>query len=117
MKRAWCDVLEETKPYQLKKYLKSAHIIDLIRLAHPDPTKNNKLTELVQIGDVSVQETEQTWEQLKAQGKCKSWKEITETINLPHMALLRNLRNIFADITITDNKLSQLMDKLVETVW
>lgn len=114
IKRAWCDVLESIKPYQLKKYLTSAHIIDLIRLAHPDPKVNARLTELVKTGDLTVAETEQTWEQLKAQGK--NWDEITNTIDIPHMALLRNLRNIFSDMSVTDDKLSQLIDKLVDGV-
>jgi hypothetical protein len=47
-------------------------------------------------GTIAVTETEQTWESLRSAGK--SWKEILDTIKIPHMALLRNLRGIFTEI-------------------
>jgi len=49
---------------------------------------------------VAVSETEQTWESLKSQGK--TWKEILNTIKVPHMALLRNLRGIFTEVNDTE---------------
>jgi hypothetical protein len=47
-------------------------------------------------GSIKVEESERTWENLKSSGK--TWIEILETIEIPHMALLRNLRGIFKEI-------------------
>jgi hypothetical protein len=47
-------------------------------------------------GSIKVEESEKTWETLRSSGK--TWKEILESINVPHMALLRNLRGIFTEI-------------------
>ena len=47
-------------------------------------------------GSIKVEDSEQTWETLKSAGK--TWREINDTINIPHMALLRNLRGIFDEI-------------------
>jgi hypothetical protein len=60
-------------------------------------------------GTLKVKETEKTWETLRSEGK--TWKEITDTILIPHMALLRNLRGIFTEVedrTITARILTQL---------
>ena len=79
-------------------------LIDLVRIAHP--TKKDKkvmnqagltaIDELMQTGKVHVEESEKTWENLKSEGK--TWKEILDTIKIPHMALLRNLNGIFTEI-------------------
>jgi hypothetical protein len=47
-------------------------------------------------GTLKVEESEKTWEILKSEGK--GWKEILNTIKIPHMALLRNLRGIFKEV-------------------
>jgi hypothetical protein len=93
MKRTWAETLESFSRYQLNKY-KGKKLIDLVRISH---ASNEDINELMKTGSLAVNETEQTWETLRSAGK--SWKEILETINMPHMALLRNLRNIFTDIT------------------
>lgn len=93
IKRSWAQSLETTNKYQLKKYLNQGHIIDLIRLSHPDPKKNPNLSEIVKTGTLEVDETEQTWETLKSSGK--NWMEIlSSNMHMGHMALLRNLRGI-----------------------
>jgi hypothetical protein len=48
-------------------------------------------------GTIAVTDTEQTWESLRSAGK--TWDVILDTIKIPHMALLRNLRGIFTEIT------------------
>jgi len=48
-------------------------------------------------GSLKVESSEQTWESLRSAGK--TWNEIVSTINVPHMALLRNLRGIFTEIS------------------
>jgi len=92
MKRSWAEVLESMSRYQLNKY-KGKKLIDLVRLSHAN---NEDINELMTTGSIAVSQSEQTWESLKSAGK--TWKEIVETINMPHMALLRNLRGIFTEI-------------------
>lgn len=92
VKRTWAEKLQEYSRYQLNKY-KGKKLIDLVRLSHafsPD------IDELMKTGTLKVEETEKTWENLKSEGK--SWDEILKTIEVPHMALLRNLRGIFSEI-------------------
>jgi len=96
LKKVLSDHLESMEKYQMKKYLNKSHIIDLIRICHPKPNKNELLNEVVKKGDLEVQDDEQTWETLRSQNK--SWKEIvTQLGKVPHMALLRNLVGITKD--------------------
>lgn len=96
VKRTWADKLATFGKYQIHKY-KSKSLIDLVRISH---AHSEVIDELMRNGDVAVSETEQTWESLKSQGK--TWKEILNTIKVPHMALLRNLRGIFTEVNDTE---------------
>lgn len=93
VKRTWAEKLSEYSKYQLNKY-KGKKLIDLVRISHAN---NEFLDELMRTGTLKVEESEQTWESLKSSGK--TWIEILDTIRVPHMALLRNLRGIFTEIT------------------
>ena len=93
MKRSWADILEKMSRYQLNKY-KGKKLIDLVRLSHAN---SEDINELMTTGTLKVKDTEQTWESLRSAGK--TWNEIVSTINVPHMALLRNLRGIFTEIS------------------
>ena len=93
MKRSWAEVLENMSRYQLNKY-KGKKLIDLVRLSHAN---NEIIDELMTTGTLKVKDTEQTWESLRSEGK--PWVVIMDTIKIPHMALLRNLRGIFTEIT------------------
>lgn len=92
VKRTWAERLGEYSRYQLNKY-KGKSLIDLVRISH---ASNNNIDELMKTGSIKVEESERTWENLRSEGK--TWKEILETIEIPHMALLRNLRGIFKEI-------------------
>ena len=92
VKRTWAEKLAEYSRYQLNKY-KGKMLIDLVRISH---AWSNDIDELMKTGSLKIEENERTWENLKSEGK--SWKEILETIEIPHMALLRNLRGIFIEI-------------------
>ena len=70
-----------------------ANLVDLIRITHPKPT--DVINQLVKTGKVEVADDEQTWEKLRSAKK--TWTEICMQIRLPHMALLRNLRNILEE--------------------
>jgi hypothetical protein len=92
VKRTWAERLEEFSRYQLNKY-KGKKLIDLVRISH---ASNDDISELMRTGKLEIKESEKTWESLKSEGK--TWKEITDTIVIPHMALLRNLRGIFTEV-------------------
>jgi hypothetical protein len=99
LKRTWAEKLEAYSRYQLNKY-KGKSLIDLVRLSHANSAD---IDELMQTGTLKVTETEMTWETLKSAGK--TWEEIINQIRIPHMALLRNLRGIFTEIS--DRKIAE----------
>jgi hypothetical protein len=92
VKRTWAERLGQYSRYQLNKY-KGKSLIDLVRISH---AWNDNIDELMKTGSIKVEESERTWENLKSAGK--DWKEILETIEIPHMALLRNIRGIFKEV-------------------
>jgi len=96
VKRTWAERLEEYSRYQLNKY-KGKKLIDLVRISH---ASNDDISELMKTGKLEVKDTEMTWETLKSAGK--TWSEILNQISIPHMALLRNLRGIFTEISDRD---------------
>ncbi len=111
VKRTWAERLGEFSRYQLNKY-KGKRLIDLVRISH---AKGEDINELMSTGTLKVSEQEKTWENLKSEGK--TWKEITDTILIPHMALLRNLRGIFTEIddnAVTARILSQLKSGVIK---
>lgn len=89
LKRIWKDKLESFTAYQINKY-KSSSIIDLVRISHAN---SELIDELMQTGMVAVKTDEKTWENLRSEGH--TWEAILDMTYVPHMALLRNLRNIF----------------------
>ena len=92
LKRTWADRLAEFSRYQLNKY-KGKRLIDLVRISHATSADIN---ELMKTGTLVMSEEDKTWETLRSAGK--TWIEILTTIQVPHMALLRNLRGIFNEI-------------------
>jgi len=105
VKRTWSERLTEYSRYQLNKY-KGKKLIDLVRISH---ASSEDINELMKTGKIEVKESEMTWETLKSSGK--NWSEIIKTIEIPHMALLRNLRGIFSEIN--DRTLTTvILDKL-----
>ena len=109
LKRSWAEKLSSLNAYQVSKYKNTGlGMIDVVRVSH---AHSSVLDELMKTGTVTVSEEEKTWENLKSEGK--TWKEILNTIKLGHMALLRNLRNIFTELTDSDRDLAiKLLDEL-----
>ena len=68
-------------------------MINAVRLTHAN---SKVLDELMKTGNVTVKQSEETWEQKRSAGM--SWVDILATTNMGHMALLRNIRNIFNEI-------------------
>lgn len=94
LKRSWSDKLSSLKPYAINKY-KNAEIgmINAVRICHAN---SENINELMSTGDIQVSNSETTWEQMRSAGK--DWVYILENCNISHMALIRNLRNIFSEI-------------------
>lgn len=94
LKRSWSDKLSSLKPYAINKY-KHAEIgmINAVRICHAN---SENINELMSTGDIQVSNSETTWEQMRSAGK--DWMYILENCNISHMALMRNLRNIFSEI-------------------
>ncbi|MFW5895154.1 MAG: TROVE domain-containing protein [archaeon] len=111
LKRSWKDRLESMARYEAAKYKNvGIGMIDVIRICHAN---SPLIDELMQTGTVEFKENNSTWENLRSKGA--SWKEIVESINIPHMASLRNLRNIFEEIE--DRELAKkFIVKLKDTV-
>lgn len=100
LKRSWCDRIEKMSRYEMVKYKNSeVGLINTIRVCHAN---NNLVNELMSTGTIEVKDEDKTWENLRSQGM--SFKEIINTIKMPHMALLRNLRNIFKELTDDDKE-------------
>ena len=94
LKRSWAKKLNGMDKYSMHKYKNAGlGMIDVARISH---AHSEVLDELMKTGTVAVDDSENTWEALKAAGK--SWREILGTVKMGHMALLRNLRGIFTEI-------------------
>ena len=100
LKRSWANRIEKLSRYEISKYRnKGVGLIDTIRISHANCSKNNDLLEFIKLPSNVALEMDAnalTWERLRSDGK--TWKEILNTINMPYMALLRNLKNIFKEI-------------------
>ena len=94
LKRSTAKKLSSLSAYAVNKY-KNAEIgmINAVRITHAN---SKVIDELMKTGAVTVSEQEQTWEQKRSAGM--DWREIVNTTDMGHMAMLRNLRNIFTEI-------------------
>ena len=102
LKRSWCDRINNMSKYEMAKYKNSEiGLINTIRICHAN---NHLVNELMMNGTIEVEEKDKTWENLRSQGM--SFKEIINKIQIPHMALLRNLRNIFSELNDEDRDLA-----------
>lgn len=102
LKRSWCDRINNMSKYEMAKYKNSEiGLINTIRICHAN---NYLVNELMTNGTIEIEEKDKTWENLRSQGM--SFKEIINKIQMPHMALLRNLRNIFSELNDEDRDLA-----------
>lgn len=109
LKRSWCDRISKMKRYEMAKYKNDEiGLINTIRVCH---AKSDLVNELMTTGTIEVKDEDKTWENLRSAGM--SFIDIIKTIDMPHMALLRNLRNIFQEVkdeTTRDEVLTKLKD-------
>ena len=94
LKRAWANRISGMDAYSMAKYGNTGiGLVDVVRICH---AKGDLVDTLMRDGKVPMPEGENTWERLRASGM--GWQEILNEIRMPHMALLRNLRGIFAEV-------------------
>ena len=94
IKRSWADKLGKLGRYQVAKYKNhEIGMINAVRICH---AKSPVISELMQTGTIEVSDDQKTWENLRSAGK--SWAEIFKTVDMGHMALLRNLRGFFTEV-------------------
>ncbi|MDR1875523.1 MAG: TROVE domain-containing protein [Synergistaceae bacterium] len=93
LKRSWAKRLSRCTKYELFKYRNAGlGIIDTVRVCH---AKGPDIDELMKTGSIVIRDDSTTWEKLRSERL--PWRDITERFDLPHMALLRNLRGIFEE--------------------
>ena len=111
LKRSWSNKLSGLTRYQVGKYKNhEIGMINAVRLCH---AHSGVIDELMREGTVGIADEEKTWENLRSAGK--SWKEVFETVNMSHMALLRNIRNVFEEVDDI-NFCNFYMQKIKDTI-
>lgn len=94
IKRSWAEKLGKLNRYAVAKYKNhEIGMINAVRICH---AKGPLINELMKNGTVEVSEDQQTWENMRSAGK--KWAEIFKTVDMGHMALLRNLRGFFTEV-------------------
>lgn len=108
LKRSWKDRIEKMSAYEVSKYKSAdAGLINTIRICH---AKGDVVSDLMTDGKIDIEEDEKTWENLRSSGK--TFKEIYKTIKMPHMALLRNLRNFLKENGSDSSLIHDIIDYL-----
>lgn len=98
IKRSWAHKISNLGRYAVAKYKNhEIGMINGVRLCH---ASSPVINELMRTGTIEVEDDQKTWENLRSEGK--SWKEIFKTIDMGHMALLRNLRGVFEEVDDID---------------
>lgn len=106
LKRAWKKVIENMNRYQMAKYQNvGTKLVDVVRLCHA----GGKLVEELVKGTLTFDDDNQTWEKLSSSGK--DWEYILKNAKVGHMALIRNLHNIFSS-DISDETAMLVLDKI-----
>ena len=94
LKRSWADRISGMDQYSMAKYANAGiGLIDTVRICH---AKGELVNRLMRMGSVPMPGEGNTWERMRAGGA--KWQDILTQINMPHMALLRNLRGIFSEV-------------------
>lgn len=113
LKRSIAEKLSGLNRYQINKYKNhEIGMINTIRLVH---AQSPLIDELMRTGSVIVNNDIQTWEQKRSAGM--DWRELVETTDLGHMAMLRNIRNVFTeikDLSFCEEYMNKLVDGVIK---
>lgn len=93
LKRSIAAKLSNLTAYSVNKY--KNHEIGMINAVRITHANSPVINELMKNGNVEVDSSEITWEQKRSSGM--TWREIVLSTNMGHMALLRNIRNVFIE--------------------
>ena len=97
LKKSLAKKLSGLSKYEIGKYKNhEIGMVDAVRITHANSEYLNDLMK----GDFSVDEDQKTWENLRSAGQ--DWKTIFNSVNMGHMALLRNLRGVFTEVNDLD---------------
>lgn len=94
LKRSISEKLSLLKPYDVNKY--KNHEIGMINAVRITHANSSVINELMENGFVSVEKSEMTWEQKRSAGM--TWRETILSTDMGHMALLRNIKNVFKEV-------------------
>jgi len=93
IKRSWANALSKLDRYRVAKYKNhELGMIDAVRICH---AHSEVLDELMKTGTVEVRENERMWENVRSEGR--SWKEVFSSVDMGHMAILKNIRGMFIE--------------------
>ena len=107
LKRSWAKHFSKLNRYAVAKYKNhDMGMINAVRICHAN---SDVINELMSTGTVAVSEDEKTWENLRSAGM--GWADIFKSINMGHMAMLRNIRNFLEEVDDI-NLVKEYMDKL-----
>lgn len=95
LKRSWADHFGRLGRYAVAKY--KNHDIGMINAVRVCHASSPIINELMKNGTVEISESNKTWENLRSEGK--DWTYIFETVDMGHMAMLRNIRNFLTDVS------------------
>ena len=113
LKRSWASKLSSLSRYELYKYKNAGlGIVDTVRICHANSAD---IDELMRTRTLTAGEDKQTWQSLRSSGE--TWAYIIEKIEIPHMALLRNLRGIFTeidDLAVCQKMMAQLKSGVIK---
>src|SRR3990167_2680054 len=104
LKRAWAKKFETASEYDLAKYRmegREVKTVDVINVCHPSSDNISKLMK----GQLKLKEEQKTWESVRSSGG--SWEEASKVMG--HMALLRNLRNLEQNGSLSEELLENLL--------
>lgn len=94
LKRSIASKLSSLSKYQVAKY--KNHEIGMKNATFITHAFSPVLDELVKTDKVQIPEEESTWENMRSAGA--DWKTIFNTVDMGHMAMLRNLRGVFSEV-------------------
>jgi hypothetical protein len=102
LKKSWAHRLSLAQPYEVAKYKNTGiGMIDTVRACH---ASSPAIDVLMKTGEYQAPDESMTWEKAHSEGK--DWKWILSNLKLGHMALLRNLRNIFTELGPDDRDMA-----------
>ena len=114
IKKGVADAFNKFNEYHFAKYNRKNEVklLDVMRMVHPKP-KDEAQSELYRKIRDDALATSMTWEVMRSTGKM-SWHDVINNIFAKgnYMAMLRNLKNMIKDDSVTDADINLVASKL-----